>query len=187
MTSRFRFQRWGGAAAWAAAALLAACSSTPPSQPGSSQQPAPASPGFFGGLFGPSLSPPLEAQRKHLVDALRGTPVTVEGTSDGRLRVEVPLKFAFDPGRSVVKPPLAAVLNEMATGLKPHAQAEVRIASPADSAKGSAMLAQDRAASTRDYLVSRGVPATRFSSLSRATGEAVELLITDRGAAAAAR
>lgn len=164
------------------AALLAACGSAPPAKPGAPSE----SPGVLGRIFGPSLAPPLEAQRKRLADALRGTPVTVEGTEDGRLRVEVPLKYAFDPGRSVVKPPLAAVLNEVAAGLKPHAQAEVRVSGPADGAKGGAMLAQDRAASTRDYLVARGVPPTRFGGLGRASGEGVELLIADRGAPAAA-
>ena len=165
------------------AGLLIACGSAPPAKPGATPS---ESPGVFGRIFGPSLPPALEAQRKRLADAVRGTPVTVEGTEDGRLRVEVPLKYAFDPGRSVVKPPLAAVLNEVAAGLKPHAQADVRIAGPADGAKGGSMLAQDRAASTRDYLVSRGVPPTRFGGLGRATGDTVELLIADRGAAAAA-
>lgn len=165
-----------------AAATLVGCSSGPASR--SPTEGGASSPGIFGGLFGSSLSPPLEAQRKHLVDALRGTPVTVESTADHRLRVEVPLKFCFDAGRSVVKPPLAAVLKEIATGLKPHAQAEVRIAAPSDGAKGSAQLAQERAASTRDYLVSRGVPPLRFVALSRIAGDAsVEVLIGDRSAA----
>lgn len=160
------------AAPWLlAAAVLAGCGSVHP--------PGTGAPGAAGG-------PSVEQQRDRLARELSGTPVVVEASGDSGYRVQVPLKYAFDPKRSVVKPPLAAVLNEVAAGLKPHAQADVRIAGPADGAKGGAMLAQDRAASTRDYLVARGVPPTRFGSLGRATGEAVELLIADRGAPAAA-
>lgn len=182
--------------ALAAATLLAAgCASGPrgsgtartPAPTGGSQAPAPApSTGgsIFGGLFGYGLSPALEAQRSRLADALKGTPVVVEATDDKRLRVEVPLKFAFDPGRSAVKPPLGAVLDQVATGYKPHANTtELRIAAPADD-KAGPQLTQERAASVRDYLVGRGVPLARIVGMNKADNGALEIAVNDRAGVA---
>ncbi len=164
----------------ALAAGLAGCANRPGTPPAPGTEPAPSSPSLFGGLFGSGLSPALEAQRTRLQDVLRGTPVVVEATGDKRLRVEVPLRHAFDPGRSAVKPPLAAVLDQLAFGFKPHAAvSELRIAAPTED-KASAQLVQDRGASTRDYLVARGVPISRIVGLERAAGAGIEILINDR-------
>ena len=40
----------------------------------------------------------------------------------------------------------------------------------------------DRAASVRDYLVARGVRLARIVALSRASGEVVEVLVSERSA-----
>lgn len=156
---------------------LAGCASRPgaPGTPGSGSS-------GFGGLFGSGLSPALEAQRVRLKDALKGTPVVVDSTGDHRLRVEVPTKHAFDPQRTAVKPALAAVLDQFATGFKPHAATtELQIGAPADD-KVSGRIVQDRAASVRDYLVGRGVPISRIVGLGRAEGAGLELLVSDRPA-----
>ena len=160
-------------------AMLAGCASGPARAPGSTSG-APSSMPSLGGLFGSGLSPALEAQRARLVDSLKGTPVAVETTADKRLRIEVPMKFAFDPGRAVVKPPLAAVLEQLAVGFKPHAATtELRIAAPSDE-KASAQLVQERAASVRDYLVGRGVPLSRIAGLGRAGNDGLEIALSDR-------
>ena len=174
-----------------AAALLAGCAGGPRGG-GAAPSPAPAGGGaapsssgsIFGGLFGSGLSPALEAQRSRLADTLKGTPVVVEATSDKRLRVEVPLKFAFDPGRSAVKPPLGAVLDQLAGGYKPHANStELRIAAPADE-KAGPQLTNERAASVRDYLVGRGVPLARIVGLNKADNGVLEIALSDRAAVA---
>jgi hypothetical protein len=140
---------------------------------------APVAPGA-GGLFGSGLSPALEPQRVRLRDLLKGTPVAVDATPQRQVRIAIPLKNAFDPGRSAVKPALAAVLDQLATGFKPHAaSAELRIATP-DDAKGTGRLARERGASVRDYLVARGVPLSRVAGVSQAEQEAVDVLISDR-------
>lgn len=126
------------------------------------------------------LSPALEAQRLRLAEAVAGTPVVVAATSNQQLRIEVPLKFAFDAGRSAIKPPLAAVLDQLATGYKPQSlSTELRINAPADD-KGAAKLATQRAQSVRDHLVGRGVPANRIVGLGSADGAVVEVLVVDR-------
>ena len=142
---------------------------------------APASSGsFFGNLFGSGLSPALEAQRDRLKQALSGTPVVIDTTDDHRLRVTVPTRHAFDPGRAAVKPALGAVLEQVAIGFKPYAATtELRIAAPGDD-KAPARLVQERAAAVRDELIARGVPASRITEPGPASAAGLELLLSDR-------
>lgn len=161
----------------AVAALAAGCS-TPPT--GTSPSRAPASGSVFGNLFGSGLSPALEAQRARLKQALEGTPVVVAATGDRRLRVEVPARHAFEPGRAVLKPALAAVLDQFAIGFKPHAATtELRVGAP-DDATASPRLVRERAASARDYLVARGVPLSRIVEVGGSGAAGLELLVSDR-------
>jgi len=129
----------------------------------------------------PAEHPTLTSEQSRLKDALRGTPVVVDTMADGRMRVEVPLQYSFDAGRGAVKPPLAAVLDRIAAGLR-LANFDVRIGAPADPKGSSAALVQDRAASVRDYLVARGVRLARIVSLGKAGGEFVEVLVSERAA-----
>jgi outer membrane protein OmpA-like peptidoglycan-associated protein len=118
-------------------------------------------------------------EHQRLSRLLDGTPVAVELTTDGRLRLEVPLEHSFDAGRAAVKPALGKVLELMSTGLKQQRTSEVRIAAPSDPG-GSSLLAADRAASTRDYLVARGVAPIRFVSVARGEQEGVEIVVSER-------
>ena len=156
---------------------------TPPPGQGGTRSPgaAPASAGsLFGNLFGSGLSPALEAQRDRLKQALAGTPVAIETTDDHRLRVIVPTRHAFDPGRATVKPALGAVLEQVSIGFKPYAATtEVRITAPGDD-KAPARLVQERAAAVRDELIARGVPASRITEPGPASGAGLELLLSDR-------
>ena len=73
---------------------LAACSTTSPGGPrGTDSAPMPKA--------------TLESEQRRLAELFRGTPVVFEMQRDGSLRIVVPMAFAFDKGRSVVKPPLA--------------------------------------------------------------------------------
>lgn len=164
----------------ATALFLGACATKPgaPTAPGA---PAPST-SPFGGLFGSGLSPALEAQRDRLKEALGGTPVVIEATSEKTLRVEVPLKFSFDAGRAVVKPPLAAALDQLAIGFKPYAAStELRIAAPTDD-KGPAALADQRAAAVKQHLLIKGIVGSRIVSAARGTAFGVEVVISDRPA-----
>jgi outer membrane protein OmpA-like peptidoglycan-associated protein len=161
-----------------AAALVAGCASTPPGA--TPPRAGPSAGGVFGGLFGSGLSPALDAQRTRLKQALDGTPVVIEATSDRRLRVEVPTRHAFEPGRATVKPALAAVLDQFAIGFRPYAAStELRVGAP-DNDKATAKLVRERAASARDYLVSRGVPASRIVEAGATAAPGLELLVSDR-------
>lgn len=160
---------WSPLAATVAVAVLVAGCAAPPLQPG-----VPSAPGA------PAAPPPtLGDEQQRLARELSGTPVEVSLAPDGRLQVLVPLRHSFDAGRAAVKPALAAVLDRMASGLRQLRGINVRVAAPTDAPRGSAALATDRAASVRDYLVARGVAATRFAPPARAGGEAVEIFVAN--------
>ena len=136
-------------------------------------------PGGPASTGGPAEPPPTVSDEQwRLRRELAGTPVDVDLDSDGRLLVSVPLRYCFDAGRSAVKPPLAAVLEKLAGGLK-RQNTTLRVRAPGDP-RGSRFLATDRAASVRDYLVALGVSAKRFAGVAPAEGDAVEIFVDER-------
>ena len=147
--------------------LLAGCATAPP----------PAAPG--------STSPPatatLAAEQQRFAALFAGTPVVFEMQPDGGLRVTVPLHFSFASGRAVVQPPLAAVLDRVARSQR-GTTTRFRVAAPADPPGNRTRLAQERAQSTRDYLVSRGIAPTRFLSTAAAAGDLVLISVIDTSA-----
>jgi outer membrane protein OmpA-like peptidoglycan-associated protein len=84
----------------------------------------------------------------------------VTQTADNQLKLEIPSDISFAVGRSDISPTFAPVLDQFATGLRNNPNAEVRIVGHTDSTGSDAInnpLSVERAASTRDYLVARGV------------------------------
>lgn len=151
-----RFKPLSAALVIGVALLLGACSSSPPTS-----SPAKGAP-----------RPTLAQERQRLGDLFQGTPVTLEIDGDGSLRAEVPLKFSFDPGRAVVKPPLGALLDRLA-GSPATRGGSWTVAAPGDPKSKGSTLALERAASTRDYLVGRGADPLRFTvSAMGAAGDA---------------
>ena len=139
------------------AACLGACGTTPTSSASASAKGA-ASP-----------RPTLAQERQRIGDLFQGTPVTLAMDGSGDLRAEVPLKFSFDAGRAVVKPPLGALLDRLAGSPATRGSSWV-VAAPGDPRSKGNALALERAASTRDYLVSRGADPLRFSLSSLGAG-----------------
>lgn len=120
----------------------------------------------------------LEAEQERLAELFQGTPVVFAMQPDGSLRVAVPLRYSFDPGRHAVKPPLAAVLDRVARSqLKEPTR--FTVSAPADPNGRGLSLATDRASSTRDYLVGRGIEPTRFSIAAVQRGDAVEIVVAE--------
>jgi hypothetical protein len=154
--------------------------------------PPPSSGGLFGrgGLFGgapdPGSSPEAHAawQLEELAGTLsrdlQGTPVEVQLTDASLLRVAVPAHYCFDAGRSSVKQPLAAVLDRMAAQLKQKPSLDVLVAGPSDARDSNALLARDRAAAARDYIIARGIPAARFAVVEHPTTTGLEIRVAPR-------
>lgn len=107
----------------------------------------------------------MDEQKRAMEQATQGTGVSVVQTADNQLKLDIPSDISFDTGSAVVKPNLRPILDRFADGLRNNPRAEVRIVGHTDSTGSDAVnnpLSQDRAASTRDYLVARGVPFDRF-------------------------
>ena len=103
---------------------------------------------------------------------VQGTPVVFALQKDGSLRVSVPLRYSFDHGRHAVKPPLGAVLERVAKSQRGE-PTRLSVIAPADPGAKGLLLATERASSARDYMVARGVPATRFSISAAGAGDVV--------------
>ncbi len=111
---------------------------------------------------GQAPKPTLAQERQRLADLFDGTPVVLAIDRDGSLRAEVPLRFCFEPARAVVKPPLAALLDRLA-GSPATKGGTWSVAAPGDPTSKGTKLANERAASVRDYLVGHGADALRVS------------------------
>jgi outer membrane protein OmpA-like peptidoglycan-associated protein len=158
-------------------AALAACTSVKPPGPAPAPAPAPA-PGPPTPDQRAALPAQLAVEQKWLSSWFKGTPVRIRQLDDGALTIEVPREFCFDPGRSTVKPALAAVLDKTAESLRRLPQAEVAlIAAPADESGNAAPLAVQRATQVREHLRTRGVQTTRLAKPAVASTAAVQLRI----------
>lgn len=150
------------------ALALAGCGSFKPSGPAGSSEAGVAT----------APAPSLESEQRRLAELFRGTPVVFDIQNDGSLRVTVPLRFSFDKGRHAVKPPLGAVLERIARS-QHKASTRVHVAAPADPNTKGLMLATERATSARDYMVARGIEATRFSVSALGGGDTVVIVVAE--------
>ncbi|MBP7564447.1 MAG: OmpA family protein [Burkholderiaceae bacterium] len=139
-----------------------------------------------GALGGYIWSQRMERQKQEMEAATRGTGVAVSQTADNQLRLDIPADISFDVGRANVKSNFAPVLDQFANGLRNNPNALVRIIGHTDSTGSDAInnpLSVNRAASTRDYLVMRGVPATQFQIEGRGSMQPIATNDTNEGRA----
>lgn len=161
------FRGVAAAAVIASLALLGACQSTTPTAPASTPPPAatapPAQPPVTGAEPAPPILPPsapLAAEARWLGDLFAGTPVKVAGERDGSVRLQVPMKFAFEgaaaPAASAPKPPLQAVLDKLSQSLKRQPSARLQAAAPGPASA-------ERLAAIRTHLAGKGVANWRVA------------------------
>jgi outer membrane protein OmpA-like peptidoglycan-associated protein len=139
-----------------------------------------------GALGGYLWSQRMEAQKREMEAATRGTGIGVTQTANNELKLAIPSDVSFDTGRSAIKANFAPILNQFANGLRNNPSAEVRIIGHTDSTGTDAVnnpLSVDRAASTRDYLIARGVPSSAFRIEGRGSREPVADNASDAGRA----
>lgn len=108
----------------------------------------------------------MERQKREMEQATRGTGIAVSQTADNQLMLNIPSDISFAVGRSDIQPNFAPVLDQFAMGLRNNPYSDVRIVGHTDSTGSEAVnnpLSVDRAASTRNYLVNRGVDGRRIS------------------------
>ncbi len=139
-----------------------------------------------GALGGYLWSQRMEAQKRQMEQATQGTGVAVTQTANNELKLAIPSDVSFDVGRAAIKPNFAPVLDQFAGGLRNNPNAEVRIIGHTDGTGTDAInnpLSVERAASTRDYLIARGVNPAAFRIEGRGSREPVADNGTDTGRA----
>lgn len=161
-----------GSVVAASAALIAGCAAPPPVAPPTTpvvtSTPAPPTDAVGAPIRatrGYAWSSQMDDTTRRLRSDLSGN-ASVAQTTDQRLWVSLPSAEAFAAGRSALSPSGSAWLDRIALALRENRRAEVQIVGSADPAlrgKAAETQAMDRAASARDWMVARGVPAPRMS------------------------
>ncbi|MEF7612302.1 OmpA family protein [Aquincola sp. MAHUQ-54] len=140
--------------------------------------------GAIGAVAGNIWSKRMQEKQAAMERATQGTGIDVARTQNNELKVNIPSDFSFDVGRANVKPQMRPVLDQFAQGLDPAMH--VRIIGHTDSTGSDAVndpLSRERAASVREYLTSRGVPASRISTEGVGSRQPVANNSTDAGRA----
>ena len=118
----------------------------------------------------------MEEQKRAMEQATQGTGVSVSQTADNQLKLDIPSDVSFDTNRYAIKPNLRPILDRFATTLNQNPVTTVTIIGHTDSTGTDAInnpLSVNRAAATRDYLVSRGVASSRIAIDGRGSREPV--------------
>ena len=128
----------------------------------------------------------MERQKREMEQATRGTGVGVTQTADNQLMLNIPSDISFAVGRSDIQPNFAPVLDQFAMGLRNNPNADVRIVGHTDNTGSDAInypLSQRRADSTKNYLVAKGVNATRITTEGKGSMQPVASNATEAGRA----
>lgn len=118
----------------------------------------------------------MEKQKAEMEQATEGTGVSVSQTADNQLKLGIPSDVSFDINRYEIKSNLRPILDRFATTLNQNPVTMVTIIGHTDSTGTDAInnpLSVNRAASTRDYLVARGVATNRIAIDGRGSREPI--------------
>ena len=140
----------------------------------------------LGALGGYVWSKNMEDKKRAMEAATAGTGTVVARTADQQLQLIIPSDISFDSGRHEIRPGLRPVLDQFAQGLAQQPAMEVRIVGHTDNTGSEAVnnpLSVNRAQSARDYLVSRGVSASRITIDGRGEREPIAENQTEAGRA----
>lgn len=140
----------------------------------------------LGGLGGYVWSRQMEEKKRQMERATVGTGTVVAQTADNQLRLSIPNDISFASGRHDLQPRLMPILDQFAAGLNQQPEMEVRIVGHTDNTGSDALndpLSVMRAQSARDYLVRRGVAASRIAIDGRGSREPVADNSTEAGRA----
>jgi outer membrane protein OmpA-like peptidoglycan-associated protein len=139
-----------------------------------------------GALGGYAWSSRMEEQKRQMEASTRGTGVEVTQTADNQLKLNIPSDISFDSGRADIKPNFRQILDDFARGLQGNPNARVTIIGHTDNVGSDAVndpLSYNRAASVRNYLSTRGVPAGSISIDGRGEREPIASNATADGRA----
>ena len=155
----------------------------------------------LGALGGYIWSHQMAQKKAAMEQATAGTGVAVTQTPDNQLKLNIPSDISFDTNRSDIKSNMRPILDQFAQGLSSQPNTEVRIIGHTDNTGSDAInnpLSVNRAASARNYLVSRGVNprqiqidgrgsyepiADNSSDFGRAKNRRIEIFLAERSVA----
>ena len=132
--------------------------------------------GILGAVAGNVWSNHMEKQRLAMQQAAAGTGIIVTRTDDNRLKLFIPSDISFKSGRSDISPRFARFLDRFSANLNAYPATAVAIIGHTDGSGSDAInlpLSRDRAMSTRDFLISRGVAPNRFAIDGRSSYEPI--------------
>lgn len=118
----------------------------------------------------------MEQQKRAMEESTQGTGVEVVRTQENLLMLDIPSDISFDVNRADIRGDFRPILDKFAQTLVANPRAMVQIIGHTDSTGNDAInnpLSVNRAASTRDYLAARGVPASRVQIDGRGSREPV--------------
>ncbi len=142
--------------------------------------------GAIGAVVGNIWSKKQEERKKAMEQATQGTGIEVARTADNQLKLNVPNDVSFDVNSANIKPELRTVLDAFANSLRGDPNAHLSIIGHTDSTGSDAInnpLSLERARSVRDYLATRGVPASKIETAGRGEREPIADNNSDSGRA----
>jgi outer membrane protein OmpA-like peptidoglycan-associated protein len=122
--------------------------------------------GVGGAVAGNIWSKKMQDKQAAMEQSTKGTGIDVSRTPDNQLKVNVPSDSGFAVGKADVQPQLRTVLDSFSSGLTNDPNMLITVIGHTDSSGTDAInnpLSVNRAQSVKDYLVSRGVPASRIA------------------------
>ncbi len=118
-----------------------------------------------GAVGGYAWSSRMEEQKRQMQQATAGTDIQVTQTANNQLKMNIPSDISFDSGRAEIKPEMYPVLNSLVAGLMSNPNAQASIVGHTDNTGNDAInnpLSVNRAANTRNYIVSQGIQSNRI-------------------------
>lgn len=139
-----------------------------------------------GAIGGHVWSTRMQEQKRQMEASTAGTGVEVTQTADNQLKLNIPSDISFASGRADIQPNFRTILDTFAQGLMQNPNARVRIIGHTDNTGSDAVnnpLSVNRAASVRNYLTARGVPAAAIAIDGRGSYEPIASNATSEGRA----
>ena len=122
----------------------------------------------IGGVAGGVVGYKMDQQIKTLREQTSGSGVDVTETDGGRaILVNLPDGVTFDVGSATLRPSFRATLDKVAASMMQYPDSLIDVYGHTDSTGSDVFnqrLSEQRAATVMNYLISRGVPASRLRS-----------------------
>ncbi len=122
----------------------------------------------IGGVAGAAVGYTMDKQIKQLKEQTAGSGVDVTETDGGKaILVNLPDGVTFDVGSSTLKPAFRDTLDRVAQSLIEYPNSLIDVYGHTDSTGSNSsnqVLSESRARTVMNYLISRGVPASRIRS-----------------------